>query len=238
MELAVDEDLRHWLTSDRPTPTIDELAPLPPRMVAAPANDNLPSDWTATDIGGARKGGQEVDADGQITLYGSGGDIWGNRDQFRFVHQMVDGDFELETVVESVGRTHSSAKGGLMIRKSLDPDSPHVLLSIRPDGDPEYLHRDQMTGQTRSTNLRDKSRVWSGQDETVRLRLVRKGGQISGAYAYNKGPWKNAGTVTLQSLSGNVEIGLVACSHDNNTLVQVGFSEIIVVPLPSKSETD
>lgn len=223
LELVADEDLRHWLTTDGPTPTIDDLAPLPVQMKSAPVHDAPPAGWTATDVGGARPGGQKVAADGHISLYGAGNDIWGVRDQFRFLHQEVNGDLQIEVVVEGVGRTHSSAKGGIMIRKSLDPASPHVMISIRPDGNPEFLHRADQGGETSSTNLRDKSRIWSGEDETVRLRLVRKGDVVTASYAYNSGPWKEAGSATVSALAGAAQLGLVACSHDNATLVEVDF---------------
>ncbi len=65
--------------------------------------------WTSTDVGGPGLAGVAYDSAGTTTLTGSGGDIWGQSDQFHFDYQTLGGS---GTIVAKVGATPVKATDG------------------------------------------------------------------------------------------------------------------------------
>jgi hypothetical protein len=78
------------------------------------------------------EGSASVDPDtGVYTVTGSGADIWGSSDQFHFGYRMLTGDGEISARVLSNGEgSNSWAKGGVMIRESLAPNSKHMIMAM------------------------------------------------------------------------------------------------------------
>jgi len=64
----------------------------------------------------------------------SGADIWAvngvEADEFHFAYKMLSGSGSIIAKVESIEDTAPWAKGGLMIRESLSPDSAHAFAAI------------------------------------------------------------------------------------------------------------
>src|SRR5205823_8948512 len=87
MELAVNEPLRSALTEPNPQPL--PLATPDPLPTTAPSGEP-PQGWTAVDIGDAMRGGIETAADGVVTVYASGANIFHARDSFRFVSRPAE----------------------------------------------------------------------------------------------------------------------------------------------------
>ena len=63
-----------------------------------------------------------------------GTDIWNNADQFRFAYKTLTGDGTMVARVESIGNSNVWAKGGVMIRQSVQPGSVHAFMPITPGG--------------------------------------------------------------------------------------------------------
>lgn len=189
------------------------LPPSPPKRTAAP-QESLPG-WTQTDIGGPLKGGLENTANDAFALYGSGRDIWGSRDEFRFLNRQIEGDFTLTVTLSHVEDLDSYTKAGLMVRASDAPDAPFALLSSFPSGEVQLAHRDATGGETTAPP------TVNGSLPNLRLRLTRTGGTITGSL------WKNGAWQTVASipdrLPQTVLIGPVACSHDPSQLVKVEY---------------
>src|SRR3954447_20274450 len=82
------------------------------------------------DIGAPpRKGAAEFDAStGQYKITGSGTDIWGKADQFHYVWREISGNFALTATAQFLTDGIAHRKAVLMLRKSLDADSPFVHL--------------------------------------------------------------------------------------------------------------
>ncbi|RYG35078.1 hypothetical protein EON81_13765 [bacterium] len=187
----------------------------PPAITKVPANDLLPG-WDTTDVN-AREGGQKLDADGTIHLFGGGNDIWGAEDGFRFASQEAKADFEIEAEVVSLRDTNAYAKAGLMVRGGNEKDAPMLLLSVFPNG-------------TAQTAFRAKKGVEAVGGEGVdgplptRLRLVRKAGKVE-AFAAHGSDWKSLGSFDF---AGPVRIGLVALSHDDRQLTEAVYRNVKV----------
>jgi hypothetical protein len=68
-------------------------------------------------------------------LNASGTNLWGNQDEFHFVWKKTSGDFILYATLEFVGKgVDPHRKTGLMIRKSLQPNSAYADVAIHGDG--------------------------------------------------------------------------------------------------------
>ncbi len=73
-------------------------------------------------------------------MSGAGRDIWGTADSFFFVYRPFRDGSIMNTFL-SEDFTDPFAKAGLMIRQSLDPGSPEVIVDVKPDGGIEFMTR-------------------------------------------------------------------------------------------------
>lgn len=217
MEYVIDEPLRLALTRDEP---VAVPLPVPPRpLPAAPHEDDI-AGWTPIDIGDAVPGGQRLDADGVLAVYGGGSDIWGEADSFRFVHRPETGDFTLTATVTSLGDTDDFAKAGLMVRSDLSPEAAHVMVHVIPDGRVMLGHRD-----------RPGERMVEESVEAVplptRLRLSRRGDVIVGEYLAGDDGWRHVGPpLTVPALAGPCPVGIAVLSHRREGLTEAVFTGI------------
>src|SRR5580765_884240 len=135
--------------------------------------DPLPPPWQHADIGNVGiPGDASVGVGNSVSVSGAGSDIWGTADSFHFAYQpMSDGYIFIGP--PSQDGTNPFAKAGLMIRQSLDPGSPHVILDVRPDGSIEFM--------TRSTPGGETTFIAGGPPEgqLIRLQLIREHGAVT-----------------------------------------------------------
>jgi len=173
----------------------------------------LPSPWSVTDVGDVGAAGGAV-FDGNFTIQGAGADIWSTADAFTFMFQAVSGDAQVTTQVKGLDATDPYAKAGVMLRTSLDPSSPHVILDVRPGGQIELMTRGATGGETAFIATTVVS-------FPVSLRLARIGAIITG-YVLNGGEWTAVGSVN-SSLPSAVFAGLAVTSHQAGTLTTAVF---------------
>jgi hypothetical protein len=218
MEIAVDENLRFWLTTNEKTLSLADLPPLPPPIKSVDVNDPLPVTWSAMDIGGSLSGGQKINKD-TWTIYGGGDDIWTASDQFRFVYTEIEGDFSCTVSVNDLLNTHSYAKAGLMVRNSLAGHSSHALVNVFPYGNTEFGYRSS-DGETMS--------AISGLVLSIpgaKLRLDRKENTLTGM-VYVNDRWAESGSVTIPGFNERILLGLATLSHDNKQLTKAVYSNL------------
>lgn len=179
------------------------------------------------DIGSTQKPGfAEYHIENQIYLVGGGGEnMWFTNDAFHFVWKKMEGDFAFEARVDFVGDGgNAHRKGCLMIRQSLDSDSPYIDAALHGDGLTSLQFRETPGGMTRE--------VQSNVTKPIRLRLVRQGDAVSMWLAGADGKMVPSGCTHRLAFTGPVYAGLAVCSHDNSTLEKVRFSEISMQPIP------
>ena len=83
------------------------------------------------------KGSAEFDAaTGQYKITGTGTDIWAKADQFHYVWREMSGNFAVTATAKFLTDGIAHRKAVIMLRKSLDTDSPFVHLAIHGDGTP------------------------------------------------------------------------------------------------------
>ena len=227
MEYVIDEPLRLAVT--RAEPVVVPL-PVPPSPLLVPPHDDAIPNWTATDIGDAVPGGQRLHADGALTVYGGGSDIWGEADSFRFLHRREAVDFTLTATVTSLGDTHDFAKAGLMVRSDLSPGAAHVMVHVIPGGRVVLGHRDRPGGRMAEESV-------EAVPFPVRLRLSRRGDLLIGEYAAGEQGWQRVGTpLTVPALAGPGPVGIAVLSHRREGLTEAIFADLISDHSPAEGQ--
>jgi hypothetical protein len=106
-----------------------------------------PPGWHSSDIGDVGQAGSAVETNGVWTINGAGGDIWGTADAFRYLWRGETGQGpQLNVRIDDLTNTNPFAKAGLMVRQTLDADSPAIILDVTPSGNVEFMVRDTQGG--------------------------------------------------------------------------------------------
>ena len=109
-------------------------------MYTAPHPDAVPAKLLAgfsnLDIGSPELAGFVRPVATGWDLVAGGADIWEKSDQFHFVYKPMTGDFDIAVRVESFTPAHLYSKAGVMIRETLNADSPHLMFLVFPDNQP------------------------------------------------------------------------------------------------------
>jgi parallel beta-helix repeat protein len=169
---------------------------------------------------------------GTFAMSAAGADIWAARDEFRYAYQRLDGDGTMVARVERVAETNYWAKGGIMIRESLDPASAHVSMFVIPCG----LRAFQSRPANGSSNC-VSAHSWSELKMPSWVKLERKGDQFTGYHSAdgiqwvrqsstdNTGPDASPNPQTVRMPSA-VYIGLALTSHAPGVVTTAHFSGV------------
>jgi len=104
--------------------------------------------WNSVDVGAVGVAGTASESNGVWTVAGAGGDIWGAADAFHYVYRGTTKDLaHMDVRVDNMQNTHAFAKTGLMIRTTLDPASPAIVLDVTPGGNVEFMCRAAAGGE-------------------------------------------------------------------------------------------
>lgn len=167
-----------------------------------------------------------VETGGKMTLSGSGADIWGNSDQFTYAYKSLDGDGTMTARVVSIGPgTNTWAKGGVMIRDSLNGGSTHAImvLSANTDGaagnGASFQYRAAADGV--SSNVDSGSVIAA----PYWVKIERVGDTLAGYLSPDGNAWTPMGTTAI-AMEAPVYIGLCVCSHDTATSRTFEFDNI------------
>jgi len=159
------------------------------------------------------------EATGTYLIGGSGADVWDNSDQFHYVYRTLSGDGEIVAHVISNGTGSSTwAKGGVMIRETLDANSKHVIMALTggDGGGMAFQNRQQTGGSSFSShgNPTASPPYW--------VKLTRVGNSITGYSSADGATWVQqpngtGGDATTNpvdiKMAKDVYIGLFVTSH-------------------------
>jgi hypothetical protein len=165
-------------------------------------------------------------ADGSISIGAAGADIWGTADEFRFVYKEFSGDGTIVARVDSVVNTDPWAKGGVMIRETLDPGSKFAGVYITPGNGCRYQARTAANVDAVSdTSVATPEQIAVTTPHWVKLE--RSGDELSGFYSEDGVTWTamswNPQNITML---GTIYIGLAVTSHSAGNSTVVEFSEV------------
>jgi alpha-L-fucosidase len=196
-----------------------ESAPAPYATTVTPGS--VTSSWVSQDIGGVSATGSFGESNGTLTMQGSGSDVWGTADSFRYAFKAVNGDCTITARVLNMTNTATWAKAGLMIRSSLDAGASNALVFLSPANGIALQRRATAGGSTSSlVNV-------TGMAAPYWLRLTRVGNTFTAYRSADGATWTSVGSTTFD-MPGAVFIGPMVCSVKNGTLCQAQFDNVTV----------
>jgi hypothetical protein len=168
------------------------------------------------------KGSAEFDAGTrQYKITGSGTDIWAKADQFHYVWREMSGNFAVTATARFLTEGIGHRKAVIMLRKSLDTDSPFVHLAIHGDGTPAVQFRNTRADNTNTVDFPVEG------PGTWKMKLARQGATITVWIAKDGAPLRELGHTTNQ-LGSPILVGLGVSSHSQEATNTVLFSDVSV----------
>jgi endoglucanase len=186
------------------------------------ATVSLPYPWQTQDVGsvGIVGSANYTYSNGVFTLTGSGSDIWGTADAFRFAYVPVTGNCTIIGRVRSVQNVDVWSKSGVMIRESLAANAANAFIAVTPGNG--------VTWQTRSsTGANSGNSAVGGIVAPYWIKLVRSGNTFTGYRSPDGINWTQQGTATF-TMSTITYVGLALTSHNNSSLCAATFDNVTV----------
>jgi hypothetical protein len=185
------------------------------------------------DIGSPQLAGSAKQVEDGWDVMAGGADIWENSDQFHFVCKQVSGDFDIAVRVESFTPAHLYSKAGLMVRKTLNADSPHLMLLVFADNAPRNNNLGAYEMQFRSVAGGDCQAIYPAVRPPAPpefpaaypnswLRVERRGDRFSAFASTDGKTWKLYTFQTLL-LFQEVYVGPALTSHDPQAAAEARF---------------
>ena len=158
------------------------------------------------------------------TISGSGDNIWATEDDFHYVWKKVSGDFSLTADVTFIGTGgNEHRKGVLMMRQSLDQDSPYADIAVHGVGLTSIQARAEKGAATHE--------VQANQTSPKRARIVKRG-QYFYMWLSGGGDFQFTGGAMKIALADPFYIGIGVSAHNKDVVEKVMFSNVDVSPVP------
>lgn len=173
----------------------------------------------------AIKGSTAFDsAKGQFRITGAGSNMWAKEDQFQYVWREMSGNFAISATMEFLGQGADHRKAGIVLRKTLETDSPYVDIVVHGNGMPGIQWRNTKGDITNAVDF-----PFDGPAK-FKLKLVRQGSAITVWIGKDGAELKELGH-TQVALGNPVLAGLAVCSHKADATDTVIFSDVSVEQL-------
>lgn len=157
-------------------------------------------------------------ADGSWWLTGSGSNMWGNRDEFYFVSEVVSDDCILSAnLYFPAAGVEPHRKAGLMFRATPEDDAPYVDVAVHGDGLTSLQYRAEKGGETREVITQVKAPAF--------VQLEKSGDTFILRISKDQTPSDEVASVTVQ-LGTQVHAGLFVCSHHAEVSEQACFYNV------------
>jgi regulation of enolase protein 1 (concanavalin A-like superfamily) len=172
----------------------------------------------------ALKGATAFDAaKGQYRITGAGANIWAKSDQFQYAWREMSGNFTMTVRVQFLGEGNAHRKAGIMLRQTLDTDSPYVDLVLHGNGMPAMQWRNAKGDITNAADF-----PFDGPGP-LKLKLIRQGSTTTVFVAKDGAKLQELAHTQVQ-LANPILVGLAVCSHKPDASDTVLFSDVSVEP--------
>jgi len=150
---------------------------------------------------------------GKMSLTGAGADIWNNSDEFTYAYKTLTGDGTLIARVTTIGPgSNTWAKGGVMIRDSVNGGSTHAFMAMTANTDgaagngASFQYRATTNGASANSDSSTviKAPYW--------VKIERAGDTFTGYVSADGKTWSQIGT-TVITMTDPVLIGIAVTSH-------------------------
>jgi hypothetical protein len=192
-----------------------------PQVIAIPCAP-LPSPWRTNDIGAVAASGAASYANSKFTVIGSGADIGGTADEFRYLYQPASGDCTIVARVASIANTDPRAKAGVMIRETLTDGSKHASAFVTPGNGVSAQARTVTGGNSVNVNV-------AGLTAPYWLKVVRSGNTFTSSYSANGTTWTLLQSQSI-TMGSSVYIGIAVTSRNDGVLCTAIFDNLTATP--------
>ena len=164
---------------------------------------------------------------GRYTISAAGTNMWEGRDEFHFVWKRMRGDFFIRARARFLGGgTVPHRKIGVIVRQSLQADSPYVDIAVHADGLTSMQVRRAAGGPT--------TQIMAPIAAANVLELARKGNRFTMRVAWD-GDSLTSEKQTELDLGDEVYVGLFVCSHHADEVETAEFDNVRIV-VPAKDD--
>jgi regulation of enolase protein 1 (concanavalin A-like superfamily) len=153
-----------------------------------------------------------------LAMSAAGVNLWGARDEFHFVWKKLAGNFLVQARVELLGKgVEAHRKLGVMVRSTLDPDSPYADGAVHGDGLTSLQFRRSKGAETEEIRS-----TLTGADV---LQIERHGKRITLRAARFGEPFVTT-KLDKVDLGNEVYVGLFLCSHNPDVVERAIFRDV------------
>jgi WD40 repeat protein len=168
------------------------------------------------------------------TVTGGGLNLWLTADAFHYVWKKVSAktDLSLAATIDFAAATAGAdphRKGVLMIRQSLDADSPYADACVHGNGLTAIQWRDTKGDPTFETESQTSA--------PRRIRIEKRGDYLSMSFGSSDADLQPAGGACKVVFTGDFYIGIGVCAHNAARLETVKFSDVVLSPIPAATST-
>ncbi|GAB3739733.1 Ig-like domain-containing protein [Microlunatus parietis] len=192
--------------------------------------------WTSTDVGDVPiAGAAALKGDDAFTVKGSG-KIWAKQDAFQFVHREIEAGpssiVEIIARIDRLSRVYEGVYAGLMIRETLEPDSPYFTGGIvwSAGGLKGHVSRFARFGDEPSIS----PYPWDDDELDAKpywIRLIKRGTEFEAHLSTDSLQWTRIGYERIP-MAGRVHIGLAVDGNQEsnaiNNYASADFAEVRV----------
>jgi len=171
--------------------------------------------WASDDIGDVGEPGSDSLDRGVWTIRGAGEGVGGTADECHYAHRLFTGHADLVARVVSVEETEQGGEAGVMVRESLEPDSPYAAVLVGTDGRVSFRYR-SIAGEDTNESTVDVGDlpVWV---RIVRRRVEDSDDEVEGYVSIDGETWQLIGSGVI-SLPDTGYAGLAVTSHSDGLL--------------------
>jgi hypothetical protein len=188
----------------------------------APTQSGIGAFTATQDIGAVAAAGSASHANGTYTVAGSGADIWGAADEFRYLYAPFTGDGEIVARVATLQNTNAWAKSGIMFRETLGAGSRHASVFVTPSNGVSF----QIRGSANGVSAQQRT---SGIAAPRWIKLVRAGNAFTAYQSANGSTWTQVWTTQTVSMPATIYVGLAVTSHVDGTLATSTLDNVSIV---------
>jgi hypothetical protein len=204
---------------------------------------------------GAYTGSVQESPAGTFTVKGCGADVWGTDDQFFYVYEQIDTDFDVSVKIDSfTANSNAWAKAGLTVREAnedgtIPGNGRHVSSQIQALNQVGGSSNDYWTSWRNAVgaSVSDSSTVHNGSPivNPSWLRITKEGGVLTTYFSKDGSDWTQQATVDTTTWADGaigaakpLYVGLWVTSHnaDSNDATAVFSDWIINTPEPPVSD--
>ena len=182
----------------------------------------LPSGWSSTDIGAVGAAGNATydSASGQFTISGSGADIWGSADEFRFAFTTMSGDGSIIARVNSLTSENAWTKVGVMMRDGVTAGAKHATMFVSAAKGLAFQRRVSTNGvSTNTAGGAGTAPYW--------VQMSRSGNTFTASVSTDGANWVTVGTDTI-TMNSSIQVGLAITSHLDGAVSTATVSNVTV----------